>query len=561
MELAQLSQMLIDGLTRKASQKCSIWAENYVVYGMPVPGPCRFRRHPWSKEMHDEAGDWDGMKAAQMGYSAVALHRAIYSIDILKVSVLYVLPKRNPDATDFSVSKFEPLLENSTHLSLLFNKTRNVGLKRAGDVSLFVRGSRSRSGLKSISAGTRVYDEFDEMNQDNITLADERSSGFDAINRQNIRLSTPTIPRYGIHKELHLTTEDHFHFKCPHCSRYTELLFPSSLVLETDSISDISGIKKSWIKCHLCNGRLEHEDKPNFLSVEGPNPNALWVPTRPRSTVERRSFLINQLYSTVEPPSSIARAILKGRLSQADEQEAYNSKGGLPHEVAGARVTDTMIANCTGNHSIADVPKGTAFRTMGVDVGHKTLQVVIDEWLIPQSFGTDVNLEAKCRNLWHGYIPGFLGLKTLLYNYKILHTVVDIFPDYRGALNFAYQFLGQVSLSQFTENTGKPMRKTPDGIELKVNRTYWLDCAQGRFLNKTISIPRDTISDFKEHIKALIRKPEKDKNGNPTAKYITTGTSKSSSVADHFGLARAYSEMALPLALSRSQNRDIGDFF
>jgi Bacteriophage tail assembly protein len=154
------------GLRRTTITKCSQWAEQYRIMGQPIAGPFRFKHHPWCREMHDcDTETVAGMKAAQMGYTEVALNKAFYTIDMLGRSVLYVLPAATPDASDFSTSRFDPALEMSDHINNLFSDVKNIGHKRAGNANLFVRGSRSRSQLKSLPVALAIADELDEMVQ------------------------------------------------------------------------------------------------------------------------------------------------------------------------------------------------------------------------------------------------------------------------------------------------------------------------------------------------------------------------------------------------------------
>jgi len=128
-----------NGLLRSRLTKCSVWAENIRVMGQPYPGPWSFKNHPWLKEMMDADDEMCiGQKSAQMGFTECALNRSLYKMDIDGVNVLYVLPTKTPDATDFSASRFDPALELSDHLEKMFSDVKNVGHKRAGAVSLFI---------------------------------------------------------------------------------------------------------------------------------------------------------------------------------------------------------------------------------------------------------------------------------------------------------------------------------------------------------------------------------------------------------------------------------------
>src|SRR5262249_14884021 len=156
-----------------------------------------------------------GQKAAQMGFTETVLNIVFYHIDVKAVDCLYVLPAKTPDASDFSAARFDPALESSPHLANLFSDVKNVGHKRAGTATLYVRGSRSRAGLKSIPTGLIILDEVDEFDQENIPLAMERAAG--QVEKMVWMISTPTIDNFGINKYYLQSSQNHFHFKCPCC--------------------------------------------------------------------------------------------------------------------------------------------------------------------------------------------------------------------------------------------------------------------------------------------------------------------------------------------------------
>lgn len=547
--LANLQTQLANGLMRKSAVTCSRWAEQYIVLGKPVPGRLNFKHHPWSKEWMDCDMDWTGMKAAQMSMTMSALARGLFTIDVRRNDVLYVLPKRNPDATDFSKAKFDTLLELSPHLSQMFSNVKNVGHKQAGNVNFFLRGSRSKSALKSISVGLKVYDEFDEMNQRNVALANERSSGFLAEDKQTIKISTPTVPDFGIAREIVNTTQEHYMFRCPRCGKYTEFIFPDDLVVTADSLNDEKGIRNSYVCCHECKGKIEHQEKFEILSAR----NAHWEPTGNKDSFTR-GFLINQLYSITVEPWEIAKMSLEAANDPVVEQEYFNSKGGLPHAVEGALITEDQVLACRWNHSKKQPPP-QGLITMGVDVGHKVLYYWIDNWLLPQNLGADLNTLAVAQTLNEGTVPGFRDLDRLMRQFQIQHCIVDVDPAFRDAEEFAERFNGRVNLCRFVRGLKKSkIRTNTDESEkvIHVNRTYWLDLSQGRFRHGTsrILLPKDVSDDVPKHISALIRYETRDDDNNIVASWKSTKP-------DHKALARVYSEIALPLAVSIGSGQDI----
>lgn len=538
-----LAERISAGLKRKAVTTCSKWAQTYRVMGQPYPGLWRFDHHPWTREMHDCKNELIiGQKAAQMGYTETALNKVFYAIDVEGKSVLYVLPATNPDASDFSTSRFDPALEASDHLRNLFSDVQNIGHKRAGTANLFIRGSRSRSQMKSLPVSLMIFDEMDEMVQENIPLALERMSG--QVEKQAFMLSTATIDNKGINAEFRKSSQDHFFFTCPHCSRKTELIFPECMVIIGDDPSDPQ-IMDSHLICKECKHPLEHKDKIHWLK------DAQWV-----SLFENkmsRGFYINQLYSMTMEPYKIAALFLKARTNPADEQEFYNSKMGVPHVVDGARITDKHIDDAMGGVKSVLTYEGSKMITMGIDVG-KWLHYEICEWTMgPPDGSNDVNIQATCRVIKADKVLNFEDLDLLMVRYKVYSCVIDCNPEQRKTLEFAQRFWGRVRRCFYGSGVqGKSLNLHPqEQHTVTVDRTSWLDMSLGRYMRKAIKLPYDISTEYKEHMKALVRIYSKDSYGNPIGRY------ENGNDADHFAHARNYAEIAFAIGAGLAGSQTI----
>lgn len=541
-----LVQMMIDrissGLKRKAITTCSKWTEKYRIMGQPFPGPWRFDRHPWTRAMHDcEEELIVGQKSAQMGYTETALNKVFFNIDIRGVSCLYVLPNSKPDASDFSTARFDPALEASEHLRNMFSDVKNIGHKRAGMANLYVCGSRSRPQLKSKPVGLVILDEVDEMEQVNVPMSFERMSGHEK--KQSFLLSTPTIEKFGINSWFQNSTQQHFFFKCPHCSKYIELMYPDNIVITAEDINDIK-IRNTHLICNLCKGRLEHEDKINWLST------GEWHNTHDDKIYT--GFYVNQFYSTTIKPYELAISYLKSLSDPAEEQEFFNSKLGMPHTVEGAQVRDTDIQKCTSAYKMFQEYRDSGLVTMGVDVG-KWLHYEIDLWQLHGAVGNDVNILAVPKILAVGKVLEFEELGKILRQYNVVSCVIDANPERRKALEFANEFYGRVKLCTYGNAiTGKQLHTSSEEYHsVTVDRTSWLDLSLGRFIKQNIVIPVNLPFEYKEHIKTPVRIYEKDDYGNLTGKYVKGGGD------DHYAHARNYAEIALPYAVGMGVSRDI----
>ena len=534
-----LRERVVAGLRRSSVRKCSQWATQYRVMGNPYPGLFSYKHHPWLKEMHDAESEVTvGQKAAQMGYTEWLLNTTFYAIDVLGESVLYILPSET-DAGDFSASRFDPALELSPHLEHIFSDVKNVAHKRAGSASLFVRGSRSRSKLKSLPVGVIAFDEVEEMVQANLALAIERASG--QVNKRFRYVSTPSVEGHGINALYDGTSQEIFYFKCPKCSKFVTLTFPECLVITAESPNDPK-IRDSYLVCPQCKGTLQHQAKPDFLA------QGEYVPTY--TDRDARGFTINQLFSCTVDPYLIAQSWLRAQTNPSDEQEFYNSKMGVPHAVKGAKITDQDIDACIGGFTTAESATSRAPRTIGIDVG-KWLHYCIYEWSFEAGGqgAEDISTYAHPKLVAFGRCLHFEDIDSLIKRFQIDYGVIDANPERRKALELCQRFAGCFKMCFYGNGvTGRNINvHSPEQHTITVDRTSWLDVSLGRFRAQTIRLPKDIDLEYRTHIKAQVRIYKKDQDGNPVGRYVTA-----ESADDHYGHASTYAEIALPMFMGHS---------
>src|SRR5690606_15482996 len=192
-----------------------------------------------------------------------------------------------------------------------FADVNNVGMKRAGSTTLYVRGSHSRSKLKSIPTAVIVFDELDEMPKASVALAKERQSG--QFQTLTLFLSTPTIEDAGINLEFKLSTQEYYYFRCPGCSRFITLNEDESLVVTGETLTD-PRISESYYQCTLCKKKLLHEEKPEFLKAKKFGGTGQFIATN--TDRDARGFHVSQFYSSAKigHPAEMAQAYLRAKL-------------------------------------------------------------------------------------------------------------------------------------------------------------------------------------------------------------------------------------------------------
>jgi phage terminase large subunit GpA-like protein len=137
-----------------------------------------------------------------------------------------------------------------------------------------------------------------------------------------------------------LSSQNHYFFKCPCCSRFTELTFPECLVITAEELID-PRVEDSHLICKECKG-FAARIRGNRSSFRG----SQWVESYADRDI--KGWHINQLYSPTVTPVEIAKKYLKAQQDKSEEQEFWNSKMGVPHEVDGARLSDQDLKECEG---------------------------------------------------------------------------------------------------------------------------------------------------------------------------------------------------------------------
>lgn len=563
----ELEQLFLEQVRAEVSGSTltypSRWAKNKRMIPNPVTQvlePFSTKYHPWMNGMLDSKASFNYvMKGTQLGISELALLITLFTLDVKRTNALYVLPT-TLIAGNFSKGRINPAVRQSPELRNLFvNDVDSVLLKQAANgANLYITGAKGDANLREKPTSVLVLDEVDVMNEKQVGEALERLSGH--IHKMVWGLSTPGVPSIGIHKLFLTGTQEYFHFKCPLCRKLTMLVYPDCLEICGDSIFD-PRIEESHLKCKECKGKLEHEDKPNWLS------NSIWVPNNPDATEDRRSFHISQLYSFTVKPSLIAAKWFDAQSSDIAEQQLWNDKLGLPFVGEGSQATDEMIQFAVekGDHSIKDnrpTTPGEMVTTLGVDTG-KTCWYVVARWFVDH-WTNDINAQAILKVIDFGKFSqdDYWRLDELMEEWQIHHCVIDPDPNVNDARRFAKRYnkgpqpfvhlcryrrgLVAREISITDENSGAPFAI--------VDRTNWVSAAMRRFPQNRIILPRDTTTEFRSHMKAPVRTYRTDlETGDQRAEWVKVGP-------DHWAHALTLAEIGLPFAAMKRGNQPLMSF-
>lgn len=452
------------------------------------------------------------MKATQLGLTSKALLRVVYGCRYGSYrGILYLFPSRT-DVTDLSKTRLTPLIEdNPANIGLWLRETDSANVKKIWNSFLYLRGMKSRVGLKSVPVDFEIFDELDEAPPNAVDMALERM-GHSEVGHQ-LYLSNPTLPDYGIDKLFQTTDQQYWLLKCSGCNEYNNLvdLFP-------DCFQEHRG--KTIRACIKCGKELD--------PAAGE-----WVAKRP-SITERRGRQYSQLYSQFEI-NSPENILTKFRTTK-NLTDFYNLKIGLPYVDSANRLSINEVLDCCGDYMMqSESSKGTF---MGVDQGNN-LHVVIGERNQIRS-GKIIYIDVLKGNKNENNDSNWKQLDELMNRFKVMRCVVDAQPNTKSARSFAERFPGRVFLNYYSEYQKGNYKWNEKDMTVYSNRTESLDSSHKQFSEQRVWVPRenDTVRDFAVHMHNVAKRLETDEDtGSQKYTYYRLGE-------DHWRHAFNYECMA-----------------
>jgi len=489
------------------------WAVNNAI--RLTAGPFAHAGHEYLAEpLRDTHPNQVAMKGSQMGWTEKSVLKTLHGMIHRRYpqGVLHLFPTAD-DVGDFSKARFNPLIEhNPDHIGRYVRSTDAANIKKIGSSMLYLRGARSTqrieglastsSKLKSIPVDRIVFDEYDEMDQAMIALAVERVAH--STVKEIEKLSTPTVPDYGIDAAYKASDRHVWAIRCERCQHDTvlEIEFPKCLRRRQDGTA--------YRACVRCGGEI--------------HPRAgRWVAMSP-SVKDCRGWWISQLNSMYVDPTVILDEHERiSALPPGERQVFYNSKLAAAYVDAANRLSPQDVYRCIGQDAMETRHDGPT--AMGVDVG-AVLHVVIG-----------YKPQAGCLKICHAArLDSWNDLHDLALRFHVECAVIDREPEIHKAREFQQAERFRVFLADYQEYQRGDARWDLDQGLVVMNRTELLDRVHGAVTTPgRLEIPRLTseieqyAAEMSNMVKVLVEKP----NGSRIYEYKQVGP-------DHYRHATAY---------------------
>lgn len=479
----------------------------------PQTGKLDFARFPYQREPYMETGELDELivlKGTQVGFSTNMLRWAMWVADELSGTVMYVMPTL-PDVWDFSDHRVAPVIKGSDYLAsrVASDDPNNKGLRKIGRGYVYFRGSKEAHGLDSVPATGLVLDEYDELSQANIPVAEERVGA--ATNPMIRRIGVPTLDGIGIDREYQGTDMRRWMVKCGACNEWQRITMANVRHEE-----ETPGRYRARRVCVKCDRDLDVRQ-------------GQWVPEHPDRAV--RGYHVPRL---IVPGANLGRIVKVSLSSDPTVQENHHHRNlAEPYEQAENRLSRAAIEQCKRDGlNFEESYVGFNPVTMGIDqASARGLHVRITEHLnerekralslriVDDDDRDDPNRKTALRKL-----------AQLMDWFNVKMAAIDHLPDGRMARALAAAFPGRVMLVALSETIKAPIGAVPkmDDAEqlVTVNKTVFVDATFDLFRSQRNLLPRrDALpEDYEEHLRALVRKRVQTSDQRWKHKYEASGS-------------------------------------
>ncbi len=345
-------------LKRHSAASIATWiSENTTYAGQPYS----YQDHEFQEKiMGDISRDVVVIKCSQIGMSEVSARMSLALVNVLRpYTVAYTLPTAHFAGT-FAKTRIDPVITGSPIMKANIHRTNdNNEVKQFGDSFLYIRGAASSNAPISIPVDHLVHDEVDFSDQE--VLGQYQSRLTHSKWRRTTKISTPTLPGFGIHRAFQ-ETRRHFNFcKCNHCNHhfipdyYNHVKIPDftgELVAINKSMLMKTRFQEAALHCPKCG-------KVPSLQVE----HREWVCENPDEKFVGAGYQITPF----DAPNIIQVPYLIEASTKYDRtQDFVNFNLGLAAEDNEATLT---AADFEGVFVHEEAPGSVAY-VMGVDVGN-----------------------------------------------------------------------------------------------------------------------------------------------------------------------------------------------
>lgn len=260
------------------------------------------------------------LKAAQIGFSVMAIIKTLHTAKSKKLDIIYTMPTDN-DMSVFAGGKVNRIIANNPILIEWTKDKDTVEQKKMGSAMTYWRGTFSKKAAISVTSDLNIHDEVDFSDQE--VVDDYESRLQHSQYKGQWFFGHPSTEGVGVSKYWDRSDQKHWFINCPHCKKEQFMKFPESICFE-----------RRVFQCKYCHGILSNEDRRVGRWVAKYKLNSLKDGVR----LKFSGYWIPLLIA----PWIEAEYIIE-KYDEKDAEFFYNRVLGLPYVGSGNKVTQNMI--------------------------------------------------------------------------------------------------------------------------------------------------------------------------------------------------------------------------
>lgn len=439
--------------------------------------PLDFKNHLFLFDIYsDTSPKLVCLKAAQIGFSTMAIIKSLWLAKTRGLDLIYTLPTSS-DVKDFVSGKVNRIIQQNPILQEYVKDKDSVEQKRVADNVVYYRGTWTEKAALMVSSDLNIYDEEDRSKQSVIQQYASRLQH--SKYKWEWHFSNPSVEGNGVSRYWSLSDQKHWFIHCEGCKKEQYLSWPHSI-----------SIQRRVFICTHCGKTLTNDERRK----------GRWI--KKYKDREYSGYWISLLMA----PWITAEEIIRYHETKSIEYFT-NFVLGLPYVGEGNQVTPDMVfRNCT---SVVNLQERVV---IGCDSGIKKHYVL----------GNSQGL------FYYGVTEKWDDIEELLKKYERSVAVIDAMPDITEPRKLREKYPGRVFLCHYARDR-KTMQlirwgKDKEFGNVTVDRNRTLQVLIDEFSDKRIPLQgtMDDWAGFYKHWSTLFKMTDVDALGTPQFTWETS---------------------------------------
>ncbi len=315
----QFIDIIDSGRVSISNIKPSDWVEQNVVMGKPFPGPFKYSRTPYAREIIDTMANdhpmrWVAvMKGAQIGLSAgVLIPIQLWMIKNDPCNTYFLVG--SPDLIEKATEKLDIGIDNANLRSYIKPQVMRRRAQKSGDTNskkefsggyIHIGSANNHKDIRDVSLKRGIFDDFESVKAkskesgNTRKLLEQRFAAYADVHKIAY-VSTPELEETSNIEPAYLLGDQRkYMVPCPCCGEYiewrwnvTEGEITGGITWKLDDLGKVISESVGYI-CQKCGGFFNDKNKHELLN------SGYWKPTAEPSKPGYYSYHISSLYAPI----------------------------------------------------------------------------------------------------------------------------------------------------------------------------------------------------------------------------------------------------------------------